>query len=97
MARGSARQCAMAGHTHRKYFCALKINLFQVFIPAWLKPRLLQSNQEELPTAIPSTVFFVATKRCMYGGTELSVGPSTPLRPSEQCYGAGGEISGSNP
>jgi hypothetical protein len=44
-------------------------------MPASLKPRLLLSSQEELPTAIPSTVFFVATKRCTYGGTELSVGP----------------------
>ncbi|HXB72778.1 MAG TPA: hypothetical protein VNY05_31365, partial [Candidatus Acidoferrales bacterium] len=55
------------------------------------------SNQEVSPTAMPSTVFFLARKRCMYGGTELSLGPSTPSRLSEQCYGVGGEILGSNP
>ena len=41
--------------------------------------------------------FFLARKRCTYGGTELSLGPSTPSRLAEQCYGVGREISGSNP
>src|SRR5207249_890743 len=36
-------------------------------------PAILES--EGLPTAIPSTVFFVATKRCMCGGAELPVEP----------------------
>jgi hypothetical protein len=58
---------------------------------------VLTFSQEVSPTAIPSTVFFVATKRCMYGGTELLLGPSTPERLAEQCYGVGKEISGSNP
>ena len=55
------------------------------------------SKQEELPTAIPSTVFFVATKRCMYGGTELPVGPLKLERLSGFGYGVGGELVGSNP
>ena len=38
---------------------------------------VLISNQEVSPTAIPSTVVFVATKRCTYGGTELSLGPAS--------------------
>ena len=58
---------------------------------------MLPSNQEELPTAIPSTVFFVATKRCMYGGTELPVEPLKLERLSGFVHGVGGEIMGSNP
>ena len=58
---------------------------------------MLPSNQEELPTAIPSTVFFVATKRCMYGGTELPVESSKLARLSGFGHGVGGEILGSNP
>jgi len=69
----------------------------RTFAPETTGPHVLLSNQEVSPTAIPSTVFFVATKRCIYGGTELSLGPLTPSRLAEQCYGVGREISGSNP
>jgi hypothetical protein len=42
--------------------------------------------------------FRVATKRCTYGGTELSLGPSTPLRLSERsATGQAERHSGSNP
>jgi len=63
----------MAGKRPLKIFFRFQIKEFQVFRPVLPVYRLLPSNQEELPTAIPSTVFFVATKRCMYGGTELPV------------------------
>ena len=88
---------AKAESRRNPLFLPPEFNRLQTFAPETPGPRVLLSNQEVSPTAIPSTVFFLARKRCTYGGTELFVGPSTPLRLAEQCYGVGKEISGSNP
>ena len=54
---------------------------------------MLSCNRKDLLTAFPSTVFFVATKRCNLGGAELPVGPPKPERQSPN-KAVGGEILG---